>query len=87
MTPLDIPQDNERVWLQSGNVQLTEEAEQWLSAFVGIQQFRHPEDEPYRGGKDHFVIANNWHSVNRNRGTRIFFSNPAHAALFKLTFL
>jgi hypothetical protein len=87
VTPIEVPQLNDRVWEQSGSVKLTEEAERWLETFVGIQQFRHPDSEPYSGDKDHYIIANNWHSVNRDRGTRIFFSNPAHAAMFKLSFL
>lgn len=87
MTPIEIPRSNEEVWKPGGEVALTLEVEKWMDTFVGIRQFRSLHSEPYIGGQDHYLITNSWHSHNPKTGTRIYFSNPSHAVLFKLTFL
>lgn len=87
MVPVSVPQSNTRVWEPSGRVKLTQEAEQWLETTVGSRQFRHPDHPEYYPARAHWVIMNSYHSLFENHGTRIFFSDKGHAALFKLTFL
>lgn len=87
MTPVEIPRSNRRVWTEEGRVTLAEEADAWLEKFVGHRQFRGLDQPEYHPRRDHWLILNSFHSLNNNHGTRIFFSNPGHAAMFKLTFL
>ena len=87
MTPVAILRSNTRVWQEGGRAKLTEEAEKWLEAMVGYQQFRGLQQPEYHPPRPHWLILNSYHSLNNNQPTRIFFSDPGHAALFKLTFL
>ena len=87
MEAIRVPRSNTRVWEPTGEVKLTQEAEQWLETNVGSRQFRHPDYPQYTPIRDHWLIMNTYHSIAESRGTRIFFSNRGHAALFKLTFL
>jgi hypothetical protein len=91
MTPVGVPKSNTKVWklsrFRDGTVLLTKEAEQWLETNVGIRQFRHLDQPEYRPPRDHWLILNTRHSISPGQPTKIYFKNPDHAMLFKLTFL
>ena len=87
MTPIGVYRDNARVWIPGYEVRLTQEAEDWLERVVGTRQFRHPDQPEYQPPRDHWIIMNSGHNLLKELPTKIYFSNKAHAALFKLTFL
>lgn len=86
MTSVKVSQDNRRVWIEGGGVKLTREAENWLEANVGHRQFRGLFHDEYRPIRDHWLITATYHSFNKDNPTKIYFRNPRHALLFKLTF-
>ena len=85
MISVGIPKSNHRVWETGPMVQLTKECGDWMETYVGYRQFRLLDGPEYHPPRPHFVITNSWHSVVRNDETKIYFSDPEHAMLFKLT--
>lgn len=89
MEYVEVPVSNNRVWQDRSVVLLTADATAWLEENVGNRQFRHPDSPEYHPPRPHWIIMNDWHpiQVGRKKGTKIFFSDPKLAMLFKLTWL